>query len=256
MNTLSSQSGPQRGAMGRTPLVIIAVILIAAAWMMLDEDAGRDIKKQAQLKTMEMMGDAAAKRMGGSEMGGEQTHGSAVDLIANPIEVREVTDNVYYATGVGNTIMVTTDEGNVLLDTGLSIQAAKQLRLLKEQVSDAPVTHIVLSHSHADHTGGTKIWREEGTEIVTHKDFAEEQRYLTELEPYLWQRNRRLFPWMPEEPTGIDMLAYGGIVPTITVDDEDIYRFSMGGVDFEVIGATWCRGRGIILYCGCRSRKY
>ena len=242
MNTLSKNMHDQGGAIGKILLLVIAVVVVAGTWMMLDEDAGRDIKKQAQLKTMEMIGDAAASRLGGSGEESGETHGSAVDLIKRPIEVRKVTDNVYYATGVGNTIMVTTSEGNVLLDTGLSIQAAKQLRLLKEEVSDAPITHIVLSHSHADHTGGAKLWQEEGTEIVTHKDFTEEQRYLTELQPYLWQRNRRLFPWMPAEPTDIAMLAYGGIEPTITVDDEDVFRFSMGGVDFEVIGAPGAEG--------------
>jgi alkyl sulfatase BDS1-like metallo-beta-lactamase superfamily hydrolase len=242
MNTLSKNMHYQGGAIGKILLLVIAVVVVAGTWMMLDEDAGRDIKKQAQLKTMEMIGDAAANRLGGSGEESGETHGSAVDLIKRPIEVRKVTDNVYYATGVGNTIMVTTSEGNVLLDTGLSIQAAKQLRLLKEQVSDAPVTHIVLSHSHADHSGGAKLWQEEGTEIVTHKDFTEEQRYLTELQPYLWQRNRRLFPWMPAEPTDIAMLAYGGIEPTISVDDEDVFRFSMGGVDFEVIGAPGAEG--------------
>ena len=242
MKTLSTNPLRQRGGIGKILLVVIGVVAVAGTWMVLDEDAAIGLKKNAQLKTMEMIGDAAAERLGGDDDGVEATHGSAVELIKRPIEVRKVTDNVYYATGVGNTIMVTTSEGNVLLDTGLSIQAAKQLRLLKEEVSDAPVTHIVLSHSHADHTGGTKLWREKGTEIITHKDFTEEQRYLTDLEPYLYQRNRALFPWMPPEPTDIEMLAYGGIEPTLTVDDEDVYRFSQGGVDFEVIGAPGAEG--------------
>lgn len=234
----------QDGAMGKIVLLVIAALAGGGVWMLLlDEDAGRDIKKQAQLKTMEMIGEAAVSNFeANSPAQGEETHGSAVDLIQAPIEVRKVSDNVHYATGVGNAVMITTSEGNVLLDTGLSIQAAKQLRLLKEEVSDAPVTHIVLSHSHADHIGGAKLWAEKGTEIVTHKDFEEEQRYLSELEPYLWYRNRSLFPWMPEEPSGIGLLAYGGIEPTITVDDEDVFRFSMGGVDFEVIGAPGAEG--------------
>jgi len=70
----------------------------------------------------------------------------------------EMIGDVYYATGVGNTVMVTTTEGVVLLDTGLVLQSARQLRMLKEEVSDAPVSHTVLSHSHADHIGGTRFW--------------------------------------------------------------------------------------------------
>ena len=113
---------------------------------------------------------------------------------------------MHYATGVGNTVMVTTSDGVVIFDTGLALQSAQQLRLLKEQVSDAPVRYVVLSHSHADHIGGAKLWPEAGTQTIAHRQFVEEQRYLTELEPYFWGRNRPLFPWMPEGPSNIPLL--------------------------------------------------
>jgi alkyl sulfatase BDS1-like metallo-beta-lactamase superfamily hydrolase len=227
-------------------LILLGLVAVAAigVWLMLDEDAGKGLKKEAQLRSMEMIGDVAAKRLASSATEGEESHGSAVDLIQRPIEVRKVTENVYYATGVGNTVMVTTSEGVVLLDTGLVLQSARQLRMLKEEVSDAPVSHIVLSHSHADHIGGTRLWMEEGTEIVAHKNFEEEQRYLTELEPYQYGRNRTLFPWMPawEDRPDIEMMRYGGIEPTITVDDDQVYGFTLGGVEFEVIGAPGAEG--------------
>ena len=234
----------QRGAIGKVLLVLLAVLVAGGLWLWLDEDAGKGLKKEAQLKTMEMIGEVAVKRLGGSSVAGEETHGSAVDMIRNPIEVRKVADNVFYATGVGNTVMVTTSEGNVLLDTGLVIQAAKQLRLLKEQVSDAPVRYIVLSHSHADHIGGTKFWVEEGTDIVTHRQFEEEQRYLSSLENYQYGRNRTLFPWMPEKEAegGMEMLKYGGVEPTITVADWEVFSFTLGETEFQVIGTPGAEG--------------
>lgn len=144
---------------------------------------------------------------------------------------------------VGNTMMITTDEGNVIFDNGLVLQVEPQLRALKK-VSDAPVRYIVLSHSHADHIGGTRFWQEQGTEIVTHEDFVEEQRYLSELEPYQYQRNRTLFPWMPawEDRPDIAMMRYGGIEPTITVGDWETHSFTLGGVEFQVIGTPGAEG--------------
>jgi hypothetical protein len=71
-----------------------------------------------------------------------------------------------------------------------------------EPAPEGPVTHVILSHSHADHIDGTRFWVEEGTEIVAHQEFPEEQRYLGELQPYFWFRNRTLFPFMPEERLG------------------------------------------------------
>jgi alkyl sulfatase BDS1-like metallo-beta-lactamase superfamily hydrolase len=232
----------QGGGIGKSLLVVFAVVAVSVIWLLMDEDAGKGLKRQAELKTLEVIGDAATRRLDfGDE--GEGTHGSAVDLIKRPIEVRQVADNVYYATGVGNTIMITTQEGNVIFDTGLVLQVARQLQALKE-VSDAPVRYIVLSHSHADHIGGTRFWQEEGTEIIAHGDFLEEQRYLSELEPYQYGRNRTLFPWMPawEDRPDIAMMRYGGIEPTITVPDWENYSFTLGGVEFQVIGTPGAEG--------------
>lgn len=238
------QSGPvaASGAISRWLLVALVAIALIVLWLILDEEAGDSIRKQAELKTLEVIGAAATKRLAAGEQG-ETTHGSAVDLIKRPIKVRQVADNVYYATGVGNTIMVTTDAGNVIFDTGLVLQVAQQLDALKA-VSDAPVKYIVLSHSHADHIGGARYWREEGTEIITHIDFAEEQRYLTELEPYLYGRNRTLFPWMPawEDRPDMPMMRYGGIEPGVTVGDWQTYSFNLGGVEFQVIGTPGAEG--------------
>ena len=88
-------------------------------------------------------------------------------------------------------------EGDVMFDTGLSIQAAKQMSALSKVYPEVNISHIILSHSHADHTGGLKFWFEDGMNIITHVEFEEEQRYLKELETYFWNRNRTLFPWMP-----------------------------------------------------------
>lgn len=232
----------QRGAIGKVFLILLALLAAGALWLTLDKDAARELKREAEIRSMEVIGEAAAKRLGGDA--GEATHGSAVDLIKRPIEVREVTDSVHYATGVGNTVMITTSAGNVLFDTGLVLQSASQLRLLKEQVSDAPVRYIVLSHSHADHIGGTRFWADPETDIIAHQNFEEEQRYLSELEPYQYGRNRTLFPWMPawEDRPDIAMMRYGGIEPTILVDDWKTYEFTLGDTQFQVIGAPGAEG--------------
>ncbi len=242
MITTRKHLGRESGAIARILLIALAIAVIGGGWFYFDEDAGAGLKKDAKLKTMEMIGEMAVSKLSGIPDDGDGTHGSAVDMIKLPIEVRKVTDNVHYATGVANTVMVTTSEGNVIFDTGLIIQAAKQLRLLKEQVSDGPVSDVILSHSHADHVGGTALWLDEGTKIVAHQQFEEELRYLEELKPYLYGRNRTLFPWMPEEPANIGMLEYGSIKPDITVDDDDIYSFTLGGIEFQVIGAPGAEG--------------
>ena len=147
--------------------------------------------------------------------------------------------DVFRASGVGNTFLVRTAEGLVLFDTGLATQAAKHKRLLQDAVP-GEVTHIVLSHSHADHIGGTKFWLAEfpDAQVVTHAKFLEGQRYLKDLERHFWSRNRLLYTFMPEEPPEGGMNAYGGITPDIEVAEGDVYAFTLGGVRFEAIATA------------------
>jgi alkyl sulfatase BDS1-like metallo-beta-lactamase superfamily hydrolase len=113
---------------------------------------------------------------------------------------------------------------------------------MNNAVPDNKLTHIILSHSHADHIGGVKYWKEDGVEIIAHDQFTEEQRYLKALEPYLHDRNRLLFPFMPEEPPTAEMIAYGGITPTLTVNEGDSYRLELGGKVMEVYAMAGAEG--------------
>ncbi len=228
----------QGGAIGKLPLTALVILVALGLWLL----AGDNIVKEAELEVLDAIADAAVDRLPGTT-DGEGSHGSAVELIKRPIEVRQLADNVYMATGVGNVMMITTGEGNVIFDTGLVLQTARQLEALQE-VSDAPVKYIVLSHSHADHIGGTPYFREDGTEIIAHDEFTEEQRYLRELEPYQYRRNRTLFPWMPSwnERPDIPMMRYGGVEPTVTVGNWETYAFELGGLEFQVIGTPGAEG--------------
>jgi alkyl sulfatase BDS1-like metallo-beta-lactamase superfamily hydrolase len=193
--------------------------------------ACEDAKKSAELRAAEMVGDIAQERL--AEMNSGETERAAADLINIPIEIRKISDLIYQARGVSNTNVVTTSEGNVVFDTGLATQAAKQRRLLGEEIP-GPTPYVINSHSHQDHVGGNTFWLEDGTELITHAEFPEEQRYLKALQPYLWHRNRTLFPFMPENPPDIGFLVYGNDKPTILVDDGEPYKFELGGVRFEV----------------------
>jgi len=216
-----------------------AIILLGLLGVWLLFKFSPDFKKSAQIAAVDKMGDIAVKRMSENP----SIEGSvAAEFINIPIEAREISEGVWQATGVGNAHLITTSGKDVLFDTGLSTQVPKQIKVLKEAVPNLELSHIIVSHSHADHSGGTKFWAENDTEIVAHAEFEEEQRYLTELQDYFWHRNRTLFPFMPEKPPTIGLIAYGGIEPTITVPNGQPYKFSQGGVDFEVYALPGAEG--------------
>ncbi len=196
-------------------------------------------KKSAQIKTLDKIGDIAAKRLSENP---DVEGSAAAEFINIPIEAREISSGIWQATGVGNAHIITTKSGDVLFDTGLSTQVPKQIKVLNDAVDDLNISHIIVSHSHADHQGGVKFWKDDETQIITHAEFAEEQRYLTELQDYFWGRNRTLFPFMPETPPRLNLLAYGGVEPTQTVSNGEPLKFSQGGVEFEIYALPGAEG--------------
>src|SRR5260370_32478188 len=81
-------------------------------------------------------------------------------------EALKINDSIYQAIGFGNTFLVTTPEGNVIIDTSMPQVARRHQRLLKA-VSGAPVKYIILTHAHGDHTGGVPLWKESGAPGVS-----------------------------------------------------------------------------------------
>ena len=218
--------------------ILIAILaLIAAGWIYFSNS--EEAQRGAKLRAAEIAGDVATRVIASRAGNGG---GAAADFISIPIEVRKLGEYIYQARGVGNTHVIATSAGHVVYDTGMATQAAKQRRLMAEALPKGKITHVILSHSHQDHAGGTPFWVEDGTEIVAHQEYPEEQRYLKELEDYLWFRNRTLFPFMPEDPPKTGMFAYGGVVPTRLVDQPDVYRFEQGGVRFEVLPTPGAEG--------------
>jgi alkyl sulfatase BDS1-like metallo-beta-lactamase superfamily hydrolase len=216
--------------------VLIAVVVLVVAGWLYNSLSGGDLKQQAMIEAASVAGNLATNML-------DRAESERANQLHNvPISLEKINDFIFQARGIGNTHVITTSEGHVMFDTGLSIQAANQLKMLKEVLPEGDITHIIASHSHADHTGGIKFWQRQDTEIIAHSDFAEEQRYLTELEDYFWNRNRLLFTFMPESPPKDNMFSYGGVEPTITVGDWEVYRFEQGGVQFEIYGTPGAEG--------------
>ena len=226
-------------------LFIIAALItwaiLLATWL-LDDQQKRHLKE----RQAELIGSLADSYIARQQTQPRDTQ--AVKTVASlhqiEIAVEQLSDKIYRATGVANSYLIKTTAGNVLFDTGLGTQAAKQKRLLQE-VAPEPVTHIILSHSHADHLGGTKYWRAQfpDAKIITHRQFLAGQGYLKSLERHFWNRNRLLYTFMPEQPPADDALfAYGGITPDILVDDNSEYRFTIGTSQFVLIPAPGAEG--------------
>ena len=76
-----------------------------------------------------------------------RTAADLIDYGADLDAAVEIAPNVYQARGTGNTHMVTTPEGNVIIDTGTSRHAERHRELLGA-VSGGPIRYVVVTHAH------------------------------------------------------------------------------------------------------------
>ena len=150
-------------------------------------------------------------------------------------EAQQVNEIIYKATGFGNTFMVVTDEGNVIIDTSLKAMAPHHKKLLT-QVSDGPVHSVILTHGHGDHTGGVALWREADTRVIAQQNMVEFLHYQHRLEGIFNRRNQAQFGFelsaADAAVTEVDNFG-ADILPNTLFDKE--YNFSLGGQDFQVM---------------------
>lgn len=86
--------------------------------------------------------------------------------------VEEIADGVYWLVGSGyQTMFVTTGQGVVVVDAPKPI-GEKYLDAINE-VTDEPITHMIYSHHHPDHTGAAGEIFPEDITYIAHKDAAD-----------------------------------------------------------------------------------
>jgi alkyl sulfatase BDS1-like metallo-beta-lactamase superfamily hydrolase len=150
-------------------------------------------------------------------------------------EAVKVNDRVYQAGGFGNTYLVTTSEGNVVVDTSSGALARRHRALLKK-VSDAPVRYVILTHCHPDHVGGVAIWKETGTEVVAHRNYAAGREYQRRLADFFVRRNAAQYN-LPPLLVRAAADQYLGPRYDATIAFDSTYTISLGGLTFELVHA-------------------
>ena len=98
--------------------------------------------------------------------------------------IEQVADGVFARTGVNplqpNSGIIVGDDGVLVVDSGYSAQAGRELLADIATLTPLPVTAVVISHHHFDHAWGNEVFA--GAELIGH---AEARRLMVEEpEPY------------------------------------------------------------------------
>jgi alkyl sulfatase BDS1-like metallo-beta-lactamase superfamily hydrolase len=155
-----------------------------------------------------------------------------------PAPAVEVARGVYWVSGHTNVYRVVTRDGSVVIDTGLSPQAAEQKRLL-DAAAPGRTRLLILTHAHEDHLGAAMLYAAEpDVEIAAQRQFVDRQRSFQALRRFRDRRGAVLWGQvMPESERGQPQPL---ISPTRLVDDH--LGLEQGGVRFELLSTPGAEG--------------
>jgi alkyl sulfatase BDS1-like metallo-beta-lactamase superfamily hydrolase len=145
-------------------------------------------------------------------------------------EAEAITGYIFMAKDISNAYLVTTADGDVLVNTGFMDNAQRTKDLLAP-VRSGPLRKIILTQAHADHYGGVPVLREAGTQIIAERRFVQTWHYFDDLAPYLARRSRKL--WASTIKRSATPAPPPEVVPDIVVDRR--HAFEQGGRKFELI---------------------
>jgi len=98
---------------------------------------------------------------------------------ASPIVAHKLRDNISVLEGSGGTVAVLTGpDGKVLIDAGIGVSRPRLIEALAS-LGDDPITHLINTHWHFDHTDGNAWLNAAGAKIIAQ---ANTRRYLSQVQ--------------------------------------------------------------------------
>jgi alkyl sulfatase BDS1-like metallo-beta-lactamase superfamily hydrolase len=159
-------------------------------------------------------------------------------------------NGIWESRGVGNSYLVTTEEGNVLVNAG-TLADARRSKELFAKVSDGPIQKIVLTQSHANQYGGLEIFKTRSNEVLVHRLYAEERRWNEALSAHYRRGSRRIFGGITGRTE--DMVPTAEVSPDVLLGDEGT-RFTLGGREFEIVWTPGGETRSALIVWMPRER--
>lgn len=138
-------------------------------------------------------------------------------------------DGIFASRGISNSYLVTTPDGDVLINTGMYFEAT-QIKERFARVSTNPLRAIIITQGHSDHVGGWSQITAPGVETIAQANHANVREYWHNLQPFYAGRSRRLWN---RDVTNVDP-TYQPPEPVVDTTFLDSHTFTLGGRRFEL----------------------
>lgn len=148
-------------------------------------------------------------------------------------EAVAITDFIFMAKDISNAYLVTTSDGDVIVNTGMADNAERTAGLLKPHRT-GPLRYIILTQSHADHFGGVPTFKEEGTKVVGGPGYCEGRDDMLGMQAFFGPRTFKLWGSTLKQD-GPPRTPQPDVTPDIFVEDR--LTIEVGDRTFELISA-------------------
>ncbi|MET0181953.1 MAG: MBL fold metallo-hydrolase [Caulobacterales bacterium] len=156
--------------------------------------------------------------------------GSLVNAGEAQSAATQINDFIYMSQDVSNAYLVTTSDGDVLVNTG-TVAGAERHKRLFAPVRKGAVKYIFITQSHADHYGGVSALRDDKTITVAHTTFPETRDFYRRMGPFFGPRTAKL--WSNVLAGGMNAMAPPE--PEIDTYVDDGFSVNVGERTFQVL---------------------
>ncbi|GBG36212.1 alkyl sulfatase dimerization domain-containing protein [Mycobacterium montefiorense] len=139
-------------------------------------------------------------------------------------------DGIFMSRNIANSYLVTTADGNLLINTGTDFEA----NAIKERfarASTAPLRAITFTQGHPDHVGGWDLFNVAGVQTIAQANHPDVREYWRRLHPFYARRITALWGAVMDVDTAQMKLPPEPVLTTTFVDN---HAFELGGRCFEL----------------------
>jgi glyoxylase-like metal-dependent hydrolase (beta-lactamase superfamily II) len=139
-------------------------------------------------------------------------------------------DGIFMSRNIANSYLVTTSDGDLLINTGTDFEAA-EIKARFARVSNGPLRMITFTQGHPDHVSGWSLFNQPGTETIAQANHPDVREYWRHLHPCYVQRIMKLWgAFMDVESVAATLPPE----PVLTDSFIDSHAFQLGGRQFAL----------------------
>jgi alkyl sulfatase BDS1-like metallo-beta-lactamase superfamily hydrolase len=137
----------------------------------------------------------------------------------------DVGAGIFMSKNIANSYLVTTPDGDVLINTGTDFEA-DEIKARFARVSSGPLRVITFTQGHPDHVGGWSLFNGQGVQTIAQANHRDVREYWRRLHPFYVRRIMTLWGAFMDVETAAAQLPPE---PVLTDSFIDSHAFELGG---------------------------